>query len=236
MLLRNPVRFGSPMPWRPAGDFEAHWAVDRENFNLSLKGSFLGGVRSASTYRETVFRGGPPASGELDLDLASTWQKILCLVAESQDNGFPLSEDTLTACATSLCYGQDEACKPAEEAKLARNFVAYLKSVLGVEDSAKYTGSSFSGPDEQGDGTVFGKPVWDFEYPESSFFVMHDRSMGCCIAPVAPGDGVFVPLGCTYPLVLRPDGERGFRVRGYCFVHGAMHGERQTGRDYFSRY
>lgn len=83
ILFRNPFRFGNPMPWRPAGDSEAHWAVDRESFILSLKGYFLGRVRSAATYRETVFRGGPPASGELDLDLASTWQNILCLLAES---------------------------------------------------------------------------------------------------------------------------------------------------------
>ncbi len=229
MLFRNPFRFGQPMPWKPAGDSEAHWAVERENYTLELGGFYLGWVQSAEAYRETVFRGGPPASSKRNVEaVASSWQRILSLLAAAQNNNLPLSEDTLTACAASFCYGQDETCKPAAEAKLARNFVAYLELVLSREDFDKYVGQSFSDFDKQGDGATFGKPVWDFEYPESSFFVMEDSSMGCCIASVAPGDAVFVPLGCTYPLVLRADGDCGFRIRGYCFVHGAMHGERQS--------
>ncbi|EGX95390.1 ankyrin repeat and SAM domain containing protein 6 [Cordyceps militaris CM01] len=225
MLFRNPFRFGNPMPWRPAGGSEARWTVDRDNYILSLEGFYLGAVQAAEPYYETVFRGGGQSS-----HVAETWQRLLDLLAATGTGELPLSEDTLVACATSFCYGQDETCQPAEEATLARNFVVYLKSVLHHDDFAKYIGSAFSDPKEEGHDTVFGKPVWDFEYPESSFFILDDesRSPGCCIAPVAPRDVVFVPLGCTYPLVLRANGDGRFRIRGYCFVHGAMRGERQT--------
>jgi hypothetical protein len=37
---------------------------------------------------------------------------------------------------------------------------------------------------------------------------------------------IFVAHGSTYPLVLRPDGQE-FRVRGFAYVHGLMHGEQK---------
>lgn len=62
------------------------------------------------------------------------------------------------------------------------------------------------------DRYVFGKPVWDFEYPESSIFVTENGLIGSYISVVSPGDIFFVPLGCMYPLVLRPE-EDCFLVR-----------------------
>ena len=64
-----------------------------------------------------------------------------------------------------------------------------------------------------------GNPVWDFTYPESSFFIAEDRFMGCSICSTRPGYVVYVACGSTYPLVLRPDGEE-FRIRGFAYVHG----------------
>ena len=77
------------------------------------------------------------------------------------------------------------------------------------------------------DGNAFGKPVWDFKYPESSFFITEGGLTGCSISTTRPGDMICVALGSTYPFILRPDGDH-FLLRGYAYVHGIMHGERRN--------
>ena len=52
------------------------------------------------------------------------------------------------------------------------------------------------------DGKVFGKPVLDFKYPESSLFITENNFIGCCILPTKLEDAVFVahrvhPLVCV---------------------------------------
>ena len=79
---------------------------------------------------------------------------------------------------------------------------------------------------EEADGFMFGKPVWDFKYPESTFFVTVGRLSGCVASSAKPKDVICVPLGSTYPIILRPDSDR-FYIRGYAYVHGIMNGERK---------
>ncbi|KAL2158240.1 hypothetical protein VTH06DRAFT_4560 [Thermothelomyces fergusii] len=40
-----------------------------------------------------------------------------------------------------------------------------------------------------------------------------------------PGDPIAVVAGLELPVVLRPDGEGGYRLVSHCYVHGIMHGE-----------
>ena len=137
----------------------------------------------------------------------------------------PLPASIFTAAATSFSFGLFEKCNLAEDAYLADNFAAYLKIVL-EEKFPEHVSQDVDEASHDADGYAFGKLVWDFEYPEASVFVTDDRLVGCCTSVVGPGDIVFVPLGCTYPLVLQPEGDH-FLIRGYSYTHGVMRGERQ---------
>jgi hypothetical protein len=97
--------------------------------------------------------------------------------------------------------------------------------VLDEETYNKYIPSDVSEESKYADGLEFGKPVWDFEYPESCFFLTERGLVGCCISTSRPEDKVYVPLGSKFPFLLRPDGDR-FLLRGFAYVHGIMLGER----------
>ena len=133
----------------------------------------------------------------------------------------------LTAAAISFSFGLDENSNPADERYLLHNFVAYLKLALDEETYNKYIPPDVSEKSKHADGHAFGKPVWDFKYPESSFFITEGGLTGCSISTTRPGDMVYVALGSTYPFTLRPDGDQ-FLIRGYAYVHGIMHGERRN--------
>ena len=126
-----------------------------------------------------------------------------------------------------MSFRLDEKSNPADERHLVHNFVTYLKIVLHEETYSKYIPLDLSEESKQSDGRVFGKPVWDFKYSESSFFIIEGGLIGCSIFTLEPGDTVYVALGGTYPLIFRPDGDY-FLIRGYSFVHGIMHGERHN--------
>ena len=144
---------------------------------------------------------------------------------QGNESQIPISTNALTAAATSFSFGLDEKSNPADERCLVRRFVAYLKLALPEDAYDKYIPPDLSEESKHSDGHAFGKPVWDFTYPESSFFITEGGLIGCSISTVQPGDIVCVALGSTYPLNLRRDGDC-FRIRGYAFVHGVMHGER----------
>jgi hypothetical protein len=61
-------------------------------------------------------------------------------------------------------------------------------------------------------------------YPESSI-ITENKFIGCAVATTQPGDIVFVALGCTYPMVLRPDETGKYVIRGFAYVCGVMDGE-----------
>jgi hypothetical protein len=120
----------------------------------------------------------------------------------------------------------NENSDPEDEHLLTQRLVAYFKIVLDENTYNKYIPKDVSKDSKLTDGRLFGKPVWDFKYPESSFFITEDKFIGCSISPTRPGDVIYVARGSTYPLVLRPDGEE-FHIRGFAYVHGLMHAEKK---------
>ncbi|KAH9220332.1 heterokaryon incompatibility protein-domain-containing protein [Leptodontidium sp. 2 PMI_412] len=216
MLFRNPFRFGKPLPWRPAGNTSPIWDICKETNILSLTGFITNPIEFVESYNENYFG-----------------NRILKTMRRSLSH-VPFTVHQLAAVATSVSFGLNEKSEPEEDEKnvhlLTLRFVAYLKTAL--EDDEEDTFSAYVpaelAKDSQGaDGSLFGKPVWDFTYPESSFFITQDKLMGCSISRAEPGDVVFVAKGCTFPLVLRPDGEE-FRIRGFAYVGGLMRGEKKA--------
>lgn len=226
MLFRNPFRFGKPLPWRPAGETSPVWNIDKKLNILSLSGFIIGSIKFVEPYNESCFRNEMTESDEGRKALKEVWQRILKTMRNSQLH-VPFTTEELTAAATSFSFGLNEKSDPGNEHLLVQRFVAYLKIVLDEEVYNTYIPADVSEDSENADGRLFGKPVWDFEYPESSFFITENKFMGCSISPTRPGDVVYVALGSTYPLVLRPDGEE-FRIRGFAYVHGLMYAEKKN--------
>jgi hypothetical protein len=224
MVFRNPFRFGKAVPWKPAGETKPIWNIDKTINVLSLSGFVVDPIKYVESYNENIFGNATIKSDEGRNELKQVWQRILTTIEKSQIQT-PFSASVLSAAATSFSYGLDENNDPANERHLLHKFVAYLKLVLGKETYNKYIPPDVSEESKHADGLEFGKPVWDFKYPESSFFLSEMGLIGCCMSTARPGDTVYVALGSKYPFVLRPDGDL-FLLRGFAYVHGIMHGER----------
>ena len=225
MFFRNPFRFGKPVPWTPAGNSNPVWDIDRESNILYLSGYNLGALRSVESYNERFFGNAMLDSEEGRDVLKGAWKRILKTLANGQPQE-NLNIRKLTAAATAFSFGLDQDTNPGDEHQLVRNFVAYLRMVVDEEVYTKYISPEIHEKAPLADGHAFGKPIWDFEYPESSFFITELGLIGCAVSATKLGDILSVPLGSTYPIILRPDGDH-FHIRGYAFVHGIMHGERQ---------
>lgn len=222
MLFRNPFRFGRALPWKPAGETTPIWNLDKKMNIISLTGFVVDPIHLVHSYTESFFGNAMMESDEGMNELTKAWQRILKIMEESRSQ-IPINTSILTAAATSFSFGLDENTDPADEHYLVHNFVAYLKIVLDDETFNKYIPPNLSEESKHADGHAFGKPVWDFKYPESNFFITEIGLIGCTVSPVRPKDLVCVALGSTYPFVLRPDGND-FLIRGYTYVHGLMHG------------
>lgn len=225
MLFRNPFRFGKQSPWRPAGETHPTWNIDKELSILSLSGFVVGPIKFVEPYNEVFFGNAMTESDEGRKALGELWQRILKTIRDSQLH-VPFNASVLTAAATSFSFGLNEKSDPANEHVLMQRFVAYLKIALVEETYNTYISADISHDSEDADGRLFGKPVWDFAYPESSFFITEDKFMGCSISSNRPGDVVYVAHGSTYPLVLRQDGQE-YSIRGFAYVHGLMHAEKK---------
>ena len=223
MLFRNPFRFGNEVPFKPARDSEPIWAIDKEANVLSLTGFDIGTVASCEPYNQKIFGHTLPELQEGRDSLRSIWLRLLSTLETSQPQ-LPFDAQTLTAAALSFTFGLDKNANTAHEHDCLLSFVAYLKLVLDADAYQKYVPPALSVEARYAAGETFGKPVWDFEYPESSVFVTNTGHIGCAISVTEAGDTIFVPLGSTYPLVLRPDDEQ-FRIKGYTYVYGVMQGE-----------
>ncbi len=225
MLFRNPFRFGKAVPWKPAGETKSVWDIDKKLNILSLSGFIVDPIKFVESYNESFF-GNMTKSDEGRNILKQVWQRILKTVKNSQSQT-PFSTSILTAAATCFSFGLDEKTDPADERHLLHNFVAYLKIVLDEETYNKYIPPGVSKESEHADGHTFGKPVWDFNYPESSFFITEGRLIGCSTTTTRPGDVVCIALGITYPYILRPDSDH-ILIRGYSYGYGIMHGEQRN--------
>ena len=226
MWFRNPFRFGNAFPWKPAGETKPIWNVDKKLNVLSLSGFVVDPIKFVESYNESFFGNATIESDEGRNVLKQVWQRILKTMKNSESQ-ISFSTSVLTAAATSFSFGLDEKSNPADERRLLHNFVAYLKIVLDEETYNKYISPDVSEESKRADGYAFGKSVWDFKYPESSFFITEGGLFGCSISTTRPGDMVCVALGSTYPFVLRPDGDH-FLIRSYAYVHGIMHGEQRN--------
>jgi hypothetical protein len=224
MLFRNPFRLTSGVPWRPTGETTPIWSIDKEHNILSLKGISLGIIEYAEPYNESIFGTVIASSPEGSKELNQIWSRIL----KTFENKFPtpLSAEVLTAAAVSLSFGLDEKKTITEDRKLMLNFIAYLSIALEEGTFRKFISTELSEESKSADGSAFGKPVWDFAYPDSSLFITEGGSIGCAISSTKPGDIVFAALGSSYPHVLRSDGDH-YRIRGYSYVHGIMNGEKK---------
>lgn len=225
MLFRNPFRFGKTPPWKPAGETKPKWSVDKESNVLSLSGLQLDTIAFAESYNEIYFCDSMAESENGRTELKQIWQRMLGTLKLAQLET-PFSREVLTAVATAFSFGLNEKGDPVDELTLVRNFVAYLEISLSEEELQTYITSEALENSKEGDGRAFGKPVWDFKYPESSFFVTKGGLIGCSVSVSKPGDLVFAPLGSTYPLLLRPVDD-GFTIVGYAYVNGVMRGERR---------
>ena len=225
MLFRNPFRFGKALPWKPAGETKAVWRIADDHSILTLSGFPVDTIRSSETYNENYFSDSLLKTEERRRHLQLTWKQTLSILT-SDTSSLLLSTDVLTAIATAFSYGLDAEANPADEQQLLRTFVAYLRIVLDEETFEQHIPSSVEEKSQAANGHAFGKPVWDFKYPDSGFFVTVTGLIGCAISPPMPGDIVFVALGSTYPMILRP-ADNGYLLKGYCFVRGVMHGEYQ---------
>ena len=225
MLFRNPFRFGRSLPWEPAGTTTPIWNIEKGTNILSLTGFRVDSARFSEPYNEGFFSNAMIDSNMCKSLLRPAWQRILATIEKSQSQR-PIAGTALSAVATSFSFGLDENTDPADETYLMRNFIAYLKLVLHEDTFGKCIPQDLAEEGRHGDGHLFGKPAWDFKYPESSFFITNEGLFGCSISDVQPGDQLCVALGSTYPMILRPNGEE-FIMRGYTYVHGLMNGERQ---------
>jgi hypothetical protein len=231
MLFRNPFRFGKPMPWKPAGDTKPTWNIDKESNVLSLSGFSLDVITHAESYNQLNFANSTIDSAEGKAKLHNLWKRNLHTFAASLGGDVPLTKPFLTAAAVSLSFGLNHKINPFEQLELLHNFVAYLAIVLSDDPATLHTYISPELLEESknADGRAFGKPVWDFQYPESSIFITKNRFVGCAIATTQPGDEVFIAMGSTYPMILRPSdvgGHAQYVIRGFAYVDGVMNGER----------
>lgn len=226
MLFRNPFRFGSALLWRPSGETQPIWNIDKKLNILSLTGFIVGSVNLVHSYNERFFCNAMIESEEGKSELTQVWRSLLKTVEDSQPQ-LPFNVKILTAVATSFSFGLDENAQPTDERGLARKFIAYLKMVLDEETFNRYIPSNLSEESKHANGREFGKPVWDFQYPESSFFITPNGWIGCTVSKIKPADLVCVALGSTYPFILRPDGDE-FVIKGFAYVHGLMRGEQKN--------
>ena len=224
MLFRNPFRLTSGLPWKPAADTVPIWSIDRKNKVLSLSGILLDTVEYSEPYNEGVFGTTMTLSAQGRNEMKEAWTRIL----KTFEKKFPIPLDptVILAAAVSFSFGLNEKKLVGTEHQLMLNFIAYLKAALEEDIFSQYISRELKEESENADGTAFGKPVWDFEYPESSVFITKDGLVGCAVALTRPGDIAIAALGSSYPHVLRQDNEN-HRIRGYCYIHGVMKGERK---------
>ena len=226
MVFRNPFRFGRALPWKPASETAPIWKIDKKLNLISLTEFIVDRVNVVDSYNESSFGNAVIESDEGKNLLTKVWQRILKTVEGTQSQ-IPFNLSILTAAATSFSFGLDENTDPAHERFLVQNFVTYLKIVLDEETLNKYIPSDLSEESERANGHAFGKHVWDFKYPESSFFILENELIGCTVSTIRRGDLLCVALGSTYPLILRPDGNE-FLIRGYAYVHRLLRGKRKN--------
>ena len=119
--------------------------------------------------------------------------------------------------------------KPAPQPTLLQNFFTYLKLILPTQTSIPIDAPTSA----EDDGHAFGKPVWDFPYPDSGLFITSTGLVGCSVCTPREEDVIVAPFGSTYPFIFRPvkdeEGREWFEIKGYAYVQGVMKGQSAGG-------
>jgi hypothetical protein len=161
MLFRNPFRFGKPMPWKPAGDTEPTWSIDKSANILSLSGFTVGVIEYAESYNQLFFANSTIDSEDGKGKLKDIWSHILHIFCASLGNELAFATSSLAAAAVSLSFGLNHKISPFEQLELLHNFVAYLSIVLAGDQATltTYISSELLEESESADGRVIGKPA-----------------------------------------------------------------------------
>ena len=169
------------------------WKIDKKANILHLTGVVADVLKLVEPYNESYFCNSKLESEDGRLSLNESWVRIFRIV-QTNEPQVPVARATLTALATSLSFGLDELADPADETQLLLNFVAYLNIALEAETLNRYVPADVAKEAAKGHGKAFGKPVWDFDYPESTLFITAGGLLGCTTAINKPGDIVLIPL------------------------------------------
>ncbi|KAF5538732.1 het-domain-containing protein [Fusarium phyllophilum] len=183
MLFRNPFRFGKALPWRPSIDSKPAWSIDGESRILSLRGVLVDSIKVSETCNESLFSNANMKTEEGRVTLGHVWHRILENLRRSRPSQV-YNRNELTAVATSLSFGLNEDSNPGEERTLMQSFVSYLRIVLDEQAYQQYIPPELSKEAEQVDGYQFGKPVWDFNYPDSSLFITENARISARVLDV----------------------------------------------------
>lgn len=138
MLFRNPFRFGNALPWKPTGDTEPEWSIDRRSNALTVRGCVVGKIKSVEPYNPKIFGNAMLDSegGERE-NLKHTWERILSTASESLSQ-LPLRRSFLSSAAMCFAFGLDDNSEIANESDIVHTFVAYLRLALNDETFEKY--------------------------------------------------------------------------------------------------
>ncbi|KAF2430608.1 hypothetical protein EJ08DRAFT_679140 [Tothia fuscella] len=210
----------------PAGNTKVVWKIDKEANILHLTGVIADILKLVEPYNENYFCNSKLESEDGRQSLNESWSRIFRTV-QTNESHIPVARATLTALATSISFGLDENADPADEKQLLLNFVAYLNIALEAETFNRCIPADLATEAAKGDGKAFGKPVWDFDYLEFTLFITTGGLLGCTTAINKLEDIVFIPLGSTYPLILRPEDSH-YTIRGFAFVYQRMIGKVPT--------
>ncbi|KAB5571796.1 hypothetical protein GE09DRAFT_1216415 [Coniochaeta sp. 2T2.1] len=147
------------------------YEVDRESNTLSLWGYLVGDIRHSETYNEKFFDDATLKSDTGRAALKARWESILRLLSNSRGPP-PFDAATLTAIADT---------NSGDERELMRHFIAYLKIILYDDETFhRHIPPEIATEAKHGNGSSFGKPVWNFDYPDSSFFSLIDNHLVGC--------------------------------------------------------
>ncbi|SCO86374.1 uncharacterized protein FRV6_10501 [Fusarium oxysporum] len=146
MLFRNPFRFGKALPWSPSLDLKPTWSINAESKVLALRGVLINSIKVSETYNESLFSNANMKLDEGRVKLGHVWRRIL---------------ENLRLSRPSKIYNSSELTQLRLHYHSASMKIAYQQ----------YISPELSKEAEQADGYQFGKPVWDFNYPDSSIFI-----------------------------------------------------------------
>ncbi len=136
MLFRNPFRFAKALPWKPSGNSQPIWEIDKSSKVLSLTGYAHDVVEYVEPYYESQFGNAMLDDEEGRAKLREVWRRLLSLV-EGSGVEVPFSRVTAQAMAVAFSYGLNQNSDPADEHLLLLNFLAYLRLVLDPEDYSR---------------------------------------------------------------------------------------------------